>query len=136
MAHVCSTALVRCMDFRLGSAVREYLEANNLYNDVDIISLAGAAKDIAQTDDSVAETQVDLSKKLHDIKTVILMNHTDCGGYGGRAAFDSDEAEREGHVADMRAAKAKIVAKHEGVEVKIALAKIGEGGAVEIEEIE
>jgi carbonic anhydrase len=136
MAHVCSTALVRCMDFRLGSAVRDYIEANNLYNDVDIISLAGASKDIAHTNNSVAQMQVDLSKKLHSIKTVILMNHTDCGGYGGRTAFDSEEAERERHLADMRQAKAKILANHEEIEVKITLAKIAGNGAVEIEEIE
>lgn len=135
MSHVCSTALVRCMDFRLGSAIRDHLEAAGLYNDVDIISIAGAAKDIAQEDGSYAEGQVDLSHRLHETKTVVLMNHTDCGGYGGRAAFDSDEAERAQHEGDLRAAREKLIAKHEGLEVKMALAVIGEGGSVLIETI-
>ena len=93
MAHICSNALVRCMDFRLGSAINEYMKNFELINDTDIISVAGAAKSIAQEENGFAEGQIDLSKKLHSIKKVILMNHTDCGGYGGRAAFESDEAE-------------------------------------------
>jgi len=123
------------MDFRLGSAIRDHLADAGLYDDVDIISIAGAAKDIAQGEGSYAEGQVDLSHKLHETKTVILMNHTDCGGYGGRAAFDSDEAERAQHEADLRAAREKLVAKHEGLEVKMALAVIGANGTVSIEEI-
>ena len=136
MSHTCSTALVRCIDFRLGSAMRDYLNEKNLYNDIDIIAVAGAAKDIAQTDNSFAQGQVDLSNQLHSTKTVILMNHTDCGGYGGRSAFSSDQEEYDKHVEDMRAAKEKILAKHEGLEVRLALAKIGENGNVTIEEIE
>ncbi|NQV89753.1 MAG: hypothetical protein HQ488_05495 [Parcubacteria group bacterium] len=124
------------MDFRLGTAIRDHLNTAGLYNYVDIISIAGAAKDIAQEDGSYAEGQVDLSHRLHETETVLLMNHTDCGGYGGRGAFDSDEAERAQHESDLRSAKAKLVAKHEGLEVKMALAVIGADGNVSIETIE
>ncbi|MCH8049361.1 hypothetical protein IH979_01475 [Patescibacteria group bacterium] len=74
MPHICSTALIRCIDFRLGSAIRDYLEKNNLYDDVDIISFAGAAKNINDEEEGPVETQIDLSKRLHSINTVILMN--------------------------------------------------------------
>jgi len=136
MSHVCSTALIRCMDFRLGPAIRDYMNANDLYGDCDIISVAGAAKDIAQATDSYVEGLVHLSKRLHDTKTVLLMNHTDCGAYGGRAAFGSDEEERAKHLADMRTAKAKILAKQPEMNVKLVLAKIVPDGSVSIEEIE
>jgi carbonic anhydrase len=124
------------MDFRLGSAIRDYLNAHNLYNEVDIISVAGAAKDIAQGEGSFAQGQVDLSHKLHEIKTVILMNHTDCGGYGGRDAFDSDESERSKHEADLHAAREKLLRAHPELEVKLALAVIGADASVNVEEIE
>jgi carbonic anhydrase len=135
MSHTCSHALVRCIDFRLGPAIRDYLNENDLYGNTDIISLAGAAKDIAQTDDSFAEGQVSLSNKLHETNTVILMNHTDCGGYGGSAAFSSKEDERTKHIEDMNAAKTKINATHPNLNVKLALAVISEDGSVQIEEI-
>ena len=137
MAHTCSHALVRCMDFRLGPAIRDYLNSNDLYGQIDIISVAGAAKDIAQIEEGDVEGQVGLSKKLHEIGTVILMNHTDCGGYGGRAAFKSAEAEREVHLADMRTAKAKLLVKYPELNVKLILAVMSEeDGSVVMEEVE
>lgn len=123
------------MDFRLGPAIRDFLNEKNLYGDIDIISAAGAAKDIAQLDSGYIEGQLGLSKKLHSINTVILMNHTDCGGYGGRAAFDSKEAEREAHLSDMQAAKTKVLASYPDINVLIALANINDDGSVAIEEI-
>ncbi|MFH1631531.1 MAG: carbonic anhydrase [bacterium] len=135
MSHTCSTALVRCMDFRLGNAIKDYLESNNLYDDVDIISLAGAAKDLNDPEGGVLETQLSLSKRLHSINTVILMNHTDCGGYGGRAAFESAEAEHKHHVDELGKAKEKLLAKYPDLTVKTVLADIKEDGIVSIDEI-
>lgn len=135
MSHTCSHALVRCIDFRLGPAIRDYLDKNGLYGSIDIISVAGAAKDIAQTNDSFPQAQVSLSNKLHDTNTVILMNHTDCGGYGGRGAFSSKEEERETHLKDLKAAKEKVLAAHPDLTVKLALAVIEDDGSVNVEEI-
>jgi carbonic anhydrase len=43
--------------------------------------------------------------KLHDTEIVILMLHSDCGAYGGLAAFDNDEArEAENHRQEMHRA--------------------------------
>lgn len=136
MSHTCSHALVRCIDFRLGPAIRDYLSEKNLYGNIDIISVAGAAKDIAQIDQSFPEGQVSLSNKLHDTNTVILMNHTDCGGYGGSSAFESKDLERTKHIEDMNTAKAKILATHPNLTVKLALAVIEDDGSVHIDEIE
>jgi len=124
------------MDFRLGSTISKYLEENGYYDDCDMISVAGAAKSIAEENESFVEAQIDLSKRLHNIQKVILMNHTDCGGYGGRSAFDSDEAEREAHTQDLQTAKERMLAKYPDLTIKTALAVVGEGGKVHIEEIE
>jgi carbonic anhydrase len=123
------------MDFRLDSAVHDFIVSQNLENDIDVISVAGSAKDIAQIENGFVENQVDLSCRLHQTTTVILMNHTDCGGYGGQAVFESDEAERAQHTKDLRVAREKILARHPQVSIRLTLAILGEDGSISIEEI-
>ena len=136
MSHTCSNALIRCMDFRLEPAIADYMKAHNLASDTDIISVAGAAKDINdQAFGDIVRGQLGLSKKLHDIQTIILMNHTDCGGYGGRSAFDSREAEWDHHVTQLNAASETLQAEFEGITVKKLIADIQDDGSVEIKEV-
>lgn len=136
MSHTCSAALVRCMDFRLESAIEAYLSEKNLTDDVDVISIAGAAKDL--NDGSMGgavESQLGLSKKLHDIGTIILMNHTDCGGYGGRGAFESREAEWQNHVDALNGAQSYLKEAYPDVTIKKVIADIQNNGSIEIKEI-
>jgi carbonic anhydrase len=125
------------MDFRLEPSIAEYMKANGLNSDTDVISVAGAAKDI--NDDSfggVVKSQLALSSKLHSINTIILMNHTDCGGYGGRAAFDNDiEKEHAAHVEELGKAAASLKEIYPDITVKQVLANIDDEGKVNIEEI-
>jgi carbonic anhydrase len=134
MSHVCSHALVRCIDFRLGHAVHDYIH-NSLCKDADIISLAGAAKGIAQTQLGIIEEQIALSKRLHKIEEVVLMNHTDCGAYGGKAAFASKEEECAKHTEDLLTAKAKIQELHPELRVRLTIAHIEDDGSIHIEEV-
>lgn len=129
MAHTCTGAVLHCIDFRLGPPVKEWLEKEGHLGDCDIISHAGATKDM-----TVPLAQIELSKRLHDVSKIVLMNHTDCGAYGGREAFDSDEDETETHFKAMNDAKEKILAVHSGVEVRTVLAHIGKNGEVTFEE--
>ena len=136
MGHTCSSALVRCMDFRLESAIEEYMDSADICGDADVIAFAGAAKNLNEEPSGPVETQIDLSKKLHEINTLILMNHTDCGGYGGREAFESPEAEREHHLSELTKAKERMAEKYPDLTIKLALADIREDGSVNIEEIQ
>src|SRR3989344_5369005 len=101
MQHTCKALIIHCIDFRFGKAIKKYLEDKNLLGDIDIVSVAGAVKNNAD----FLMKQIDISKRLHDIKEVILMNHTDCGAYGGRKAFGSAEDERNKHLSDLNEAK-------------------------------
>jgi carbonic anhydrase len=134
MAHTCNALVIHCMDFRFGSAIKGHLEDQALLDDCDIVSLAGAAKNIAapssDADLATAMKQVELSKKLHDIKTVVLMNHTDCGAYGGRKAFADRDVERAQHTADMEKAGEAIRAKYPDLQIRIVLADIEEDGSI------
>jgi carbonic anhydrase len=74
--------------------------------------------------------QINISKQLHGIKKVILMNHTDCGAYGGRAAFPDRHAERAGHRTDMEEAKKLILSFYPDLEVETVLVDIEEDGSI------
>ncbi len=136
MSHTCSTALVRCMDFRLGEPIRDFMNREFLYGNTDIIAIAGAARDVSQSDNSAVEQQIDLSVQLHQIQNLVLMNHTDCGAYGGRPSFESHDAERTQHLADMQAAKAKLQAKYPELNIRLVLADIEDNGSIVIADVE
>ena len=128
------------MDFRFGEAIKSWLAENHLLNDCDLVSLAGASKGLVspknQAEPEIILRQIEISTSLHHITQVILMNHTDCGAYGGRDAFESTEAEHNQHVLDMKKAKAVILEKFPDLQVKIVLAKINPLGQIGFEEIE
>jgi len=129
MAHTCKAAILHCIDFRLGPSIKTWLEKEGLLGDCDIVSVAGATKTF-----DFPSAQLELSHKLHGTSTVILMNHTDCGAYGGRAAFDSDAEETEAHFAAMAAAKIALLEKVPGLDVRTILARLEEDGNVTFEE--
>lgn len=129
MAHTCTGAILHCIDFRLGPAIKNWLEEQELLGDCDIISIAGATKDM-----SFPMEQLVLSHQLHKTTTIILMNHTDCGAYGGRAAFESADAETETHFTAMSAAKMTLEEKLPGIEVRTILARINEDESITYEE--
>jgi carbonic anhydrase len=127
------------MDFRFGNALKAYLEKNGLMDNCDIVSIAGAAKNIASpaqdSDRELALRQIEISKRLHHIHDVILMNHTDCGAYGGRAAFASREDENKKHAEDLASAKKSVLEKFPDLNVKTVIAQIEPDGAIHIEPV-
>ena len=71
--------------------------------------MAGGARCLAgsdgESDRKFVLEQIRRSVKLHDTETVMLMLHSDCGAYGGLAAFENDEArEAENHRQEMHRA--------------------------------
>lgn len=127
------------MDFRFGEAIKKWLEENHLMNNCDLVALAGAAKNLVEpkepTDPEVILRQIEISQRLHHISEVILMNHTDCGAYGGREAFESSEAELKRHQDDLIKARDLILQKFPDLEVRLMLAKITPLGQISIQEI-
>ena len=134
MKHVCTTIIFHCIDFRFGSDIKTFLEKQNLLGDVDIVSIAGVSKNLVApskpTDAEFVMRQLDISKRLHDVCKVILMNHTDCGAYGGRKAFASMEEEEKKHRQDMEEARKMILEKYPDLEVQTVLAHIDDQGAI------
>lgn len=139
MGHTCQALLLRCMDFRFEKAIEGYIKDKNLLNNCDLVSIAGAAKNIVnpahESDKECVSHQFEISKRLHETKEIILMNHTDCGAYGGRKAFFSDEEEHEKHATDMKKAKEALGAQYPDMTIRMVLAKIDSEGNVTFEEI-
>ena len=137
MSHYCKALIIHCIDFRFGKAIKKYLEDENLLGDVDIVSVAGAVKNLVdpkeQGDVEFMTRQVEISSRLHQISQVILMNHTDCGAYGGSEAFENKNAEYEKHTNDIQKAKEIIIAKFPNLEVKKILAHISPEGQISFE---
>ncbi len=124
MSHRCSSVLVRCINFRLQGPIGRWLDDQGLVGDCDLVSKAGAVKDIVAGGTSVM-ADIDIAVSLHMITRVILMNHTDCGAYGGR---QSDDDAR--HLDQIKQAKAIVLAKYPNLEIWIILADIMESGEV------
>ena len=140
MKHDCKTLIIHCIDFRFGEAIKNYLKENQMLGDCDIVSVAGAAKNIAdpklESDKEFILRQIDISESLHHIKELILMNHEDCGGYGGRKAFASYDEEKARLTDDMKKAAEIIKEKYQDIRVRTVLAKIDEDGIVSFEKAE
>jgi len=132
--HTCTALILHCMDFRLGKPIKQYLQERGLLGDCDIVSIAGASKNIARptepTDREFALRQIRTSVRLHEIKKVIVMNHTDCGAYGGRSSPEDRESQ---HIADMKSAKLAI--QNICRTVNLAFARIDQNNKVGIVEI-
>lgn len=143
MAHHCKTLIIHCIDFRLGKAIKKYLEEQNLLGNCDIVSVAGATKNLVSPENDSERAflmkQIDISKKLHHITDIILMNHSDCGAYGsprftgeagGSSTFGSKEEEKKKHFEDMEQAASMILEKYPDLNIKKMFAEIDDSGNV------
>lgn len=107
-AHACQALVIMCMDFRIQPEIRKFLIDKGLLGRCDIVSYAGAAKNIAGAEPNGLLSQVVLAHKLHSIKEVWLINHTDCSAYGGRKNFSSAHDEEQVHLEDLRKAAGNV----------------------------
>lgn len=106
--YVADAAVVWCYDNRFETAFRKLLRRMNVQQ-ADSIRVAGGAKSLVspqhEGDRLFLLDQIRKSIKLHGTRTAILMLHSDCGAYGGLAAFQGNaEKEAQHHSADLQSA--------------------------------
>ena len=137
--HKAKALIIHCIDFRFIKAIKEWLEKEGLMGATDEVSLAGAVQNIVspknEADRELVLKQIDIAKRLHSIDEVILMNHTDCGAYGGRSAFSNELEETQKHELDLREARAIIAAKFPWLKVKLVLAEINNESEISFKEV-
>ena len=95
--HVsCPAVVVYCIDFRFRGFLNRYFD-ERFPKGYDLISLAGGIKSLIEdgTVDNFELTQLQLSDHLHHPQVIVLVQHEDCGAYGGSKQFQSPEQELE-----------------------------------------
>ena len=120
--YTADAAVVWCFDHRFDVVLHKLLKKIGVER-FDPILVAGGAKNLSSSA-SASERQFVLDQirtsiRLHSTRNVILMLHSDCGAYGGLAAFNNDTAaEAENHRQEMHRAVACLKAEIPEVEVR------------------
>lgn len=61
---------------------------------------------------------IDTSIKLHNIKEVWLIDHIDCGAYGGSGQYDNEDEEKKFHIEKLNSAKKIVEDKYSKIKIK------------------
>jgi len=121
MSHICKNLLIRCMDFRLNKETKKWIKESGLFGGgFDVISLAGASKDIIDGSTEIKDNflrHIGVSVDLHQVEKIIIFHHSDCGAYALDYKFNSVQEEKERQFKDMEKAKVIILEKYPKVEV-------------------
>lgn len=124
MKHEAKALVLRCMDFRFVSSLRDHLVTMGLKDQYDLVCVAGAAKNMVDplnpADPEFVMRQIEIAKRLHNIQEVIIINHLDCGAYG--KDFKTPAEEKARHQADLKKAKELIQRRFPDLQVRTQLA--------------
>ncbi len=111
----CDNMVVRCMDFRfhaeLPRLLAEHFGVECFEYDSPGGGCGGSKSFIDPDCRKIVLDALDLGVSLHGVKRLVIVDHIDCGAYGGSARFDSEEGEREFHAKRLREAR-EIVREH------------------------
>lgn len=111
-SHHCEFLVITCIDFRFQEYINKWISENLPPNSYDKAAFAGCVKNF-----DIILDQTRISKRLHNIKEVILINHEDCGAYGQENIPDQD-AEHQIHNQDLKKATAAVKSEFPGLAVR------------------
>lgn len=125
------------MDFRLNSELNKWIEKSDLFSGgFDVISLAGASKDIVDGGEEVKNNflkHIGVSVELHRAEKAIICHHSDCGAYAKSYKFKTPNEEKQKQIEDMKKSRTAIKEKYPAVEIILLWAKLKDGAGKEIE---
>ncbi|MBU6443940.1 MAG: hypothetical protein KGR48_08490 [Alphaproteobacteria bacterium] len=114
---------VTCIDYRLVDDAMRFFDGLGLTNEYDELALAGASLAAVSPKFPKANAafwdQLAISKNLHHIKKVIVLDHRDCGAYKvafGKAFAAARDEETAQHAKVMKTLKAKLAKQHPDLE--------------------
>ena len=124
--HHCEAVVLTCIDFRFWKETVQFIENELEIKTFDFPSLPGSAKAINESnDETFVFGCISVPVELHHAEKIVIINHQDCGAYGGSAKFNNDEkAEQEFHGQELKKAKEKISAKYPDKEIILIYAKL------------
>jgi len=117
-------AIIRCIDGRLNKAIAAHLHELGVPEAHDIYSLPGGPKDLIDGDEGFIRDIEQIIVELHGVRNVVLIQHTDCGAYGGRAKCGcTARADFEFQLGELRRA-AHAMSRFPDLTIHMALAHI------------
>jgi carbonic anhydrase len=124
--HHCEAAVLSCIDFRFWKETVSFVENELGIESFDFPSLPGSAKAINESEkNGLAMSCISIPIELHHAKKVIIVNHEDCGAYGGSEKFGEDRMEEQKfHEGELKKAKGKILEKYPEHEVILIYARL------------
>ena len=86
--YTCKAVVLHCIDFRFRKSLYEYL-AKHFPDGYDLISVAGGVKRLLadEPENNFLLEQLNISNRLHSPEKIVLIQHEDCGAYGGTKTF-------------------------------------------------
>lgn len=130
--HECEAVVLACIDFRFWKETMRFVEEELGIKSYDFPKLPGAAKAINECrgdEMDIAMKCIGVPCDLHHVQKIVIVNHADCGAYGGSERFYGDaEAEQKFHEGELRKAEKKITAKYPEKKIIIAYAKLVDNG--------
>lgn len=132
--HHCDALVIHCIDFRFHEAVRDFLRNELNIKSYDLLTIPGAAKHLtaagsATRGEGLLE-DIGISIRLHEPKEIILINHADCGAYGGRAAFADTAAEETAHRQALEEAATSLTKQLPNISIKTYFASVSDNHIV------
>lgn len=138
--HHCEAIVFSCIDFRFWRECAEFVDKGLGIRSFDFPSLPGSAKALLEEypNGGVIWQCVSVPLELHAARKVVIINHEDCGAYGGSKVFEEDAAREQAfHEEELRKARKMILADFPDKEVILAYARLADNGsAVEFLTIE
>ena len=107
--HTCKALVIHCIDFRFRKSLAQFLEAR-FGDSYDLISVAGGLKRLVvdPLENNFILEQIKISDRLHKPEVILLIQHEDCGAYGGSVAFGDFSTEQEAQNQELEKAKALL----------------------------
>lgn len=116
----CENVVVRCMDFRFHADLPALLAEHFGVECFEYDSPGGCGGAMSLIDDVSRElilNALDLAISLHGVRRLVIVNHVDCGAYGGSERFGAPAAERDFHAGQLREARDIALQRHRDLEV-------------------
>lgn len=120
--HKAKAFVVVCMDFRFWEDNMERLKEKGYELNRDMFVLAGVSLGMLQNKNPewalTLYDHIEISKKLHHIEEIILMDHMDCGAYKTFCPnIKNEKQEKEEHIKNLKKAKEVLTDKFKDLKV-------------------
>ncbi len=110
--HEVKNLVISCIDFRFRPKVSEWID-QTLGGESDLVCLAGSSKSINdESSQKIILNQLHIASELHGIQTVYILDHIDCGAYGGSDAFNNKKNDEIAMHTEALRQSAQIIVDH------------------------